>query len=809
MSQFSYQQKQAWAGLKKKPGFIAAIVATMGTTLGALLCVLTLAYVLIAKPLPYPDQEQLFQVNSIFSNNKGERVGNAFTYPGLIHMYDNQTVFSEAALLYASEDVLINSLNQPTLEVLFVTPEYFKLVDAPMALGRSFEDTEAKDKNNPVGIISYQTWQQQFAGDENILGKKMDFSGNSFSIVGVLAQEFVEPELFETGVTTHVFLPWDYNQSGPRLRTSWGNINSSQMYIGKLTSPMTVSQVNQTLTTLVNDKWQEEVTSVEFFKGWSIAMDTKSFKTEILGDSQRTVYLLLAGVIGLVLIACANIANLFISRTAEQQRQLAIRAAVGANKKHLFSTIFAETNLLMLFSVGVALVISSGGFYMMQQLLAQQLPRVSELSISWFTLSCAVIIALSLALFFARLSTRMINYKALNSTLQSSGKGTGVQVSQGIRKLLIISQVTIVTTLVFINISLFQDAKKSIEKPLGYNTANLSTLSLSISATTTPPEAERIPVMNEVRQKLLELPQIVAINQSSAPLNSFNLNAQTSVATNERFVVNTKFIDQHYFNMIGQTLLEGDNFTAADVKDDNAVMIVNTEFAQALAPEGSAIGQQISFGGDHSATIIGIVKGTLYPGQAEQPMQAYRPGSQASTVMTLRIAEGQELTREQAVAVLKEVTTQYTVFDLVKMDERRNEMLFTQYTTAVTSAVLAVLTIVLSAIGLYGILSYSTQMRGFEIGTRMAIGAKGRDLIKLIVGENSSSIAIGIIVSMMILLGIYIGFNEELADYFSLQLIPVFVVTIALISLIALFACYWPLRQFINRPAIHSLRGSE
>lgn len=809
MSQFSYQQKQAWAGLKKKPGFIAAIVATMGTTLGALLCVLTLAYVLIAKPLPYPDQEQLFQVNNIFSNNKGERVGNAFTYPGLVHMYENQEVFSDSALLYASEDVLINSLNQPTLEMLFVTPEYFGLVDAPMALGRRFEETEAKDKNNPVAIISYKTWQQQFAGDENILGKKMDFSGNSFSIVGVLAQEFIEPELYETGVKTSVFLPWDYNHSHPRTRTSWGNISNAQMYIGKLTTPMTISQINQTLTTLVNDKWQSEVTAIEFFKGWNIAMDTKSFKTEILGDSERTVYLLLAGVIGLVLIACANIANLFISRTAEQQRQLAIRAAVGANKKHLFSTIFAETNLLMLLSVGIALVIASGGFYMMQQLLAQQLPRVNELSINWFTLSCAVVIAFALAVFFARLSTRMINYKALNSTLQSSGKGTGVQVSQGIRKLLIISQVTIVTTLVFINISLFQDAKESIEKPLGYNTANLSTLSLSVSATTTPPEAERIPVMNEVRQKLLELPQVVAINQSSAPLNSFNLNAQTSVATNERYVVNTKFIDQHYFNMIGQTMLEGDNFTAADIKDDNAVMIVNTEFAKALAPEGSAIGQQVSFGGDQVATVIGIVKGTLYPGQEDVPMQAYRPGSQASTVMTLRIADGQELTREQAVAVLKEVTTQYTVFDLVKMDDRRDEMLFTQYTTAVTSAVLAVLTIVLSAIGLYGILSYSTQMRGFEIGTRMAIGAKGRDIIKLIVRENTGAVSIGMVISVILLLGGYIGFQSELADYFSLQLIPVFVVTIATIAVIALFACYWPLRQFINRPAIHSLRGSE
>lgn len=809
MSQFIYQQKQACSGLKKKPGFVSAIVATMGTTLGALLCILTLAYVLIAKPLPYPDQESLYKVETVISNDKGEPMGRAFTYPGLIHMYDNQTVFGESALLYLSEDVLTNSATQPTLNTAFITPEYFSLIDAKLAMGRPFEQTEAKDTNNPVAIISHETWRKEFASNPDILNLKVDFSGTSFSIVGVLAEKFIEPELHQTGLKNHVYLPWDYNHAGERQRKSWGNINSSQLFLGKLTSTMSVSQVEQTLTTLVNTKWQEEVASIDFFKGWSMRMEASSFKSVILGDSEKTVYLLLAGVIGLVLIACANIANLFMSRTAEQQRQLAIRAAVGANKSDLFKTIFAETNLLMTASVGVALVISSLGFYAMQHYLGGQLPRVDELSINWFTLTCAVLIAISLATFFARLSTRMINYKALNSTLQSSGKGTGVQVSKAIRKLLIVSQVAIVTTLVFINISLFQDAKKSIEQPLGYTTENLTSLTLSVSAATMPPAAELIPIMTELRKQLLELPQVEAINQSGSPMNGFGLNAQTAEKDNQRYVVNTKGIDHKYFDMIGQPFVEGDNFSEADFKDDADVMIINEEYAKVLAPEGSALGQKIRFGRDSVATIIGVVKGTRFPAQTEVPMQAYRISSPASTVMTLKIKPGQQLTRKQAVAALKEVTNQFTVFDLVELDDRRADMLFTQYTTAITSAVLAILTIILSAIGLYGILSYSTQMRSFEIGTRMAIGAKSKDLIKLIVGENSTSLVIGIFVSALALLALYIGFSEALVDYVNMTIVPTFAVTILLISLIALFACYWPLRQFIYRPAIHSLRGNE
>ncbi|MDP2562740.1 ABC transporter permease [Psychrobium sp. 1_MG-2023] len=809
MSQFLYQQKQAWAGLKKKPGFVSAILMTMGTTLGALLCILTLAYVLIAKPLPYPEQDSLFKVDTIITNDKDEEMGRAYTYPNLIHLYENQTMFSETALLFVSEDVLINSLSQPTLQMSFVTPEYFSLLGAKMALGRSFEATEAKDTNNPVAIISQQTWQTEYAKDPQIIGKKMDFSGTSFTIVGVLSDSFIEPELYETGTQAHVFLPWDYNHAHPRARQAWGNINDSQLFLAKKTSAMTIEQVNQTLTTLVNDKWRENVASVEFFKGWNMEIDSRSFKHVILGDSEQTVFLLLAGVIGLVLIACANIANLFISRTAEQQRQLAIRAAVGARKSDLFKTIFAETNLLMMLSVAIALVLSSVGFFVMKAFLAAQLPRVNELAINWFTLSSAVLIALLLALFFARLSTRMINYKALNSTLQSSGKGTGIQVSKSIRKLLIISQVAIVTSLVFINISLFQDAKKSIQQPLGFTTENLATLSLSISSSTMPPREELMPIITELKNKLLELPQVKAISQSSAPLNGFNLNAQTALNTNIHYVAHTKHIDNNYFDMVGQTVLEGDNFSAADIKDHNRVILVNDVYAKQLAPEGSAIGQKIEFGGDSTSTIIGVVQGTLLPGRTEIPIQAYRPGTLAGTTLTLQLEPGQEITREQAVKVLKEVTNQFTVFNLVALDRLKAEMLFTQYTTAITSAVLAILTIILSTIGLYGILSYSTQMRSFEIGTRMAIGAKRKDLIKLIIRENSTPVAVGVFVSILAILALYIGFDEELVVYASFQLVPVFLVTVVLISLIALFACYWPLRQFINRPAIHSLRGSE
>ncbi|WP_281556766.1 ABC transporter permease [Thalassomonas sp. RHCl1] len=811
MSLLYYRQKQAWASLRKKPGFVGTVITTMGITLGALLCVLTLAYVLIAKPLPYPDQERLYRVDSEFIDANKEGVGKAFTYPSLMHLYQKQAIFDESALLYFGEDVLTSSPAQPTMKTAFITPEWFNLLGVDMALGRKFEDSEALNTNNPVAILSYRTWQEEFAGDADILSQKVSFSGTSFSIIGVLSEDFIEPQIFTTGLNSQVFMPWDFNEAPENLRKSWSNINDTQLFIGKLNDKHSLSQAEQILTPLMNDVWQENVAGMDFFKGWSLTSKVTSLQSVILGDNRDTVYMLLAGVIGLVLIACANIANLFMSRTAEQQRQLAIHAAIGASKKQLFKGLFAESGLLMALSIIIALVIALGGFEIMQHFLAQRLPRVDELSLNGFTLLCALAITLVLALFFAKLSANMINYRALNSTLQSSGKGSGIQVSHKVRQLLIISQVAIVTALVFVNISLFKDAVDTIEKPIGFETNNITTLVLAGATTTPPSREERKVIMQELKTKLSQLPQVEAISQSGSPLSGFGIWAQIVVSTNERLVVETKPVDDNYFNLINQPLIEGRIFTDTEISDEVDVMLVNDVYARHLAGDESPIGMQITFGSpdDPAATIIGVVKGMTIPGRSEMPMRAYPAAHLGGTRLMLKLKPGQTLSRQQAAEIIAGVTSQYSLFELSSLDDRRDNLLFTQYTTAITSAILALLTFFLAAIGLYGILSYGTQMRRFEIGTRLAIGAKRKTLIAMIIKDNSLALVTGIITGMILLVLLYLGFPEELETYLQVQLIPVFALTLSLIATISWFACYWPLRQLINRPAIHSLRGSD
>ncbi|MBA6301804.1 ABC transporter permease [Colwellia sp. MB02u-14] len=332
MNLFTYQLKQAFLSLKKKPGFVFSVVSTMGITLGALLCVLTLAYLLLIEPLPYPEQDRLFVAEHQIVGEEKEDQGKSFSYPGLVDLYKSKAAFEQAAMMTYGQGVIISHNSQPLVNTAYVTSELHQVLASPMALGRMFESSEAINTNNPVAMLSYHTWQHNFNGSADILEQKINLSGVSYRIVGVLAKHFVEPALSEIGRETQVWLPWDYNQEGEWRRQNFGEVSDNLMFIGLLKIGVNSLQAQQLLTPLVNERWQEGVADDDFFKGWSVDIRVRPVKDVMLGQSESIAVILLAGVIFLVLIACANISNLFMSRTVEKQRQMAINPQLAPLK---------------------------------------------------------------------------------------------------------------------------------------------------------------------------------------------------------------------------------------------------------------------------------------------------------------------------------------------------------------------------------------------------------------------------------------------------------------------------------------------
>ncbi|MFT5758803.1 MAG: putative permease [Alteromonadaceae bacterium] len=805
MNAFFYQIKQAWLSLKQKPGFVFSVVSTMGITLGALLCVLTLAYVMLIKPLPYPDQDRLYRVEHQLISNENKIDGRSFTYPNLMHLYNNQTTFSQSTLSYFDAAVLTSSTDEPMVTISFVTPQWFDIFATKMALGRTFDHTEKVNSYHPVAIISYQTWQKEFAGKDSVLDEKVAFSGNSYRIIGVTAQGDIELPLAGPGYKTQIYVPWDFNPANEEQRKAWGNDDSGMSFIGKikpeLVTEFSTVQVNQKLSNLVNDNWQNQVVSEEFFKGWSIRLEVSSLKSFIIAEGEKSVYLLMIGALGLVLIACTNIANLFVSRTAERQQQLAIRAAVGASKAQLFRTIMAEIGIIMLLSIVVAQIFTFIGFAILSYYLGDFLPRIDELTLNSFSVISSISLLLLLTILFSYLCRQMINYRSLNSTLQSSGKGSGIQVSKKVRNILISSQIAIATTLIFINVVLYKDAKALVDQLLGYQTENIAAVVLSLENIERDARSTKL---TELKSKLMNLPKVSHVSQGMRP-SIFSTRALTDDNTAKRYTASGKDVDDKYFNMIKQAIIAGDNFSAEDIKDRNDVMIINDVFAQKLAPNGSAIGMTFNGG----MRVIGVVKSINIPGREGSSPRFYTPARLARNMLLIQVKPRQTLSREALINTLKQVSPSLSLFSFSTLSDYKNERLFSAKTTAITTVVLAILTLFLSGLGLFGILSYSSQMRRFEIGIRLAMGAKGKDIVALVFKDNSGAIISGIIISILVLLGLYLGFRNSLFNYINIELIPLFIMVLALIAMISFFACYLPLRQYINKPAIHSLQGSD
>jgi predicted permease len=800
----SYLIKQAYLSLKQKPIFVLSVVSTMGITLGALLCVLTLAYVMLIKPLPYPDQERLYNVEHQLISNENAIDGRAFTYPNLMHLYNKQSVFEESVLMYVDGGVITSLPSEPMVALSFVTPQWFSLFSAKMALGRGFEESEKVNSFKPVTVLTYETWQNKFDGADNVLEKNLSLGGNSYRIIGVLAESHIEAPLAGAGFETELYLPWDYNSVSERERKRWGNDDGGLIFVGKLDtkySGYSTQQIDQILTTLVSENWQSEVSEHAFFKGWSIALSTKTLKSFIVSDGERSVYLLLIGALGLLLIACANIANLFVSRTVERQQQLAISAAVGASKTQIFHNILAETGLLMFVAIVLAQFVIFVGFSALQYYLGDFLPRIDELELNSFSFIASISLLVLLTIVFSLMCRKMINYHALNTTLQSSGKGGGIQVSKRVRNILISSQIATATALVFINVVLYKDASELVNQPLGYQTDNITAVVLALPSVE---QGLKIQKITELKSELLAHPKVKNVSQAMRP-TGFGTLALTASITEQRYTVRGKDVDDQYFSMIKQEIIEGENFSAVDIKDDRSVMIVNDVFADKLAPKGSAIGFKFKNG----VEIIGVVKSINLPGRQRIESRFYYPASLARNMLLIEQHQGQIFSRDEMISALKKVDKKLSLFSFISLNEYKNRRLFSSQTTAVTTLVLAILTLFLSGLGLYGILNYSSQMRRSEIGTRMAIGAKGKDIVGLVFKDNAGALGLGLAISFVVLLVVYLGFSDSLNTYISLELLPLFIITLGAISLLSSLACYVPLRQYIKKPVIHSLKGSE
>jgi predicted permease len=602
----------------------------------------------------------------------------------------------------------------------------------------------------------------------------------SFRIVGVTAEDFVEPQILESGHETGVWAPWDFNKTPENRKNSWARIWRSLFIVAKLSASTSQGSVEQSLSQLINDRWQSEVTGISVFNGWYLNFEMSQLKSYLAGDSQKTAMILVAALFGLVLIACVNISNLLMSRTAEKQRTMAIRTAIGAKRKHLFNEMLLETGGLISLSVLFGLVVASIGFMLIRNNMADLVPRAAELSLNLVSILTSLIIIVVLSLLFSYARYKTINYRQLSNSLNVSGKGSGVQVSKKVRQILISSQIAVASVLVLASLVLFGDALNVMLADKGFSTDNTHSMILDGPQVQQKSDKELISMATDIKAKLADLPQIQQVSQSRSPLSAFGIVTVSDNTDGRQYNPEIKSVDSNYFDMIGQRLVDGRVFSEADIRDVASVVVVNEVFAKEYRPDGPAIGEYLSFGDETQYQIIGVVKGIKLPHNETVSARVYSPIEQSSLQFLIRFNGSTRLTEKTMASYVNGFYSGVGLFEYEPLSIAHKRLLFPQLTALWSTSVIVFIVLLLSGVGIYGILNYNILMRKTELGTRMAIGAKRLAL-----------------------------FSEMVMPYLGLELLFITVFTVVLISLLNVVASYFPLRQIINSPVSSSLNNNE
>lgn len=822
------QQKIAWHSLKKNMSFYVTIVATVSITVGILLCVITLNDLLLRKPLPYPHQERVMLASSVIYDQVGASNSTQYSYPELVELFVKQHVFESAAIISYENHEIASLPDQPSVLVAFTTSSFANVFGMKMAVG-NFHNEGADIKSRiPGAVISYDVWRDHFNLRNDILEQNITIRSVNHKIIGVVSKDFIAPQIASIGAKTQVWLPWDFNTTEEGQRLSWSLMDGKYFFIGMLPVGLSEYQAEQNLTSVISDKWREGVTGNEFYRNWNVKIKVQSLQNALLGSSRPWGLMLLAGTLGLMLIACVNISNLFMLRAAEKQRDFAIRAAVGARKFHLLNLFFAESAQLMGVSLFFSLLVSFFGFEVMRHYFDNLLPRTSELNISFVTFFSAILITLFLAYLFALLSASVINYKKLNTYLSGGGKGTGAQVSSKVRSMLIVVQVALAVVLIVINVSLLQRSIEVITEDKGFDVSNTSSLLVMTSESSWPSQKDTFTAMEELKRKILSLPEVDGFSRSSGPLVPSLTWGVTIPSTNQRFTPFTIEADNGYFDLVKQRVLYGRDFTAADLNDwsnlflsdtevpnATSVLVVDESFAKKIAGgvASNAIGMKVTYSEgwmtNFPFTVIGVVNDIKHRAASEERPTIYMPRFPGQTRSIIKYKNGQQLSREALVRLLSSVDKRYLVSLFDKSDDLYNRILFVQIATAIVTSVLTALVFFMATVGLYGVLSYGTQLRKIELGTRMAIGAKRSHLRWLVLKGNMVVFLIGLVSGCALFLFAYFGFHNYVNFNFDLKLIPVLLVAFFLVFIIVLFGCYWPLRAYIHKPISSTLRLGE
>ena len=791
--------------LWKNPGFTLIAVVTLSLGIGANTAIFTVVNAALLRGLPYRAPERL--VHLFETTPQKAFAQREFSYPDY-QDYQRSQAFEGLGAYTGGGGILTGRGEPQRIFAPAVSANFFSVLGVEPLLGRTFREGEDKPGAERVTVLTYGMWRRVFGGDPGVLGQTLTVSNNQYTVVGVL------PPSFQFALRqADLWLPYQPTPNQLSRRFMHGT-----NLIGRLRPGVSLEQANAE-TSAITQRIAEE--HKESHAGTLLLLTP--LQEQVTGSVKPALLALLAAVGFVLLMVCANVASLLLARSLARQKEIALRAALGATRVRIIRQLLTEATLLSsLGGLGGLLVAGLGLDALMAALPQNQLaamPFFETLRLDPGILMFALALALLTGLVFGLAPALQASRLDLQGALKDGGRASGGVAGQRLRSALVGSEIALAVVLLVGAGLMMKSLLRLMQVNLGFDPTNVLTMTVVLPAGKYTDPNRMVAYYQQAQERLAALPGVTGVGAvSQLPLQPGNttrfiVEGEPAPPPGQETEANIRVASANYFQALGIPLAQGRNFAESDKADATRVAIINQSLAEKLFGGRSAVGRRLLFPSfpNQSVEIVGVVGDVKTTGldQAVRPV-LYYPFTQNASIATnlvLRAKADAAAVANAARSECRALEPDVAIFNVQTMETliAQTPAAFMRRAPAWLTGIFAGVALLLAALGVYGVVSYSVSQRTREIGVRMALGARGADILKLVLRQGLSLTLIGVATGTVAALALTRWLDSLLYEVSARDPLT-FALVIGALTLVALLACYIPARRAAKVEPVVSLR---